>query len=83
MAVPVVGEDNSLAAGVARVLAVRGHESCFCGMSRPVAVHNGYTCTYLPDKNGIPPLPKAVDAIPAILAARIARSSLLIRSRLK
>ena len=84
MAVPVVGEDNGFHVGVAPVLAVEQDRGfCFFGMFRPVVVYIGCTWPHLPDRNGIPPLPKAVDAIPAIFAARIARSSLLILSRLK
>lgn len=45
--------------------------------------HNGYTSCYLPKPKSPPGCPKKEDAICAILAARIAFSSLLIRCPLK
>lgn len=56
---------------------------CFFGMSRPAVEHNGYTCFHLPGLNWRPDAPKKEDAIFAILAARMAFSSLEIRSRLR
>ena len=55
----------------------------FCGTCHRVAGYNGYTCCHLPVWSGKPDLPSKEDAIFAILAARMALSSLEIRSWLK
>ena len=60
----------------------RDRRSGFSGMCRPVVEYIGYTCLHLPEKNGRLP-PSAVDATAAIFAARMARSSLEIRSQLR
>lgn len=69
--------------GAARALAVEAAvgewESDFFGMYRPVAGYNDYTCHHLPIRDKIP-LPSKDVATPASLLARIARSSLLMRS---
>ena len=54
----------------------------FSGMYRLVAGYNDYTCLHLPIRDKIPLLSKEV-ATPASLLARIARSSLLMRSTVK
>ena len=53
------------------------------GRIRPAAEHIGYTWIHLPGINCRPEPPRKAEAREAILAARIARSSLEIRSRLK
>ena len=53
------------------------------GMTRPAVGYNGYTYFHLPESNEMPEPDSAVDAMPAIFAARIARSSFVIRSRLR
>lgn len=52
----------------------------FFGKIHPVAEYNDYTQTHLPMLERNPELPRIVDAILAILAARIAFSSFAIRS---
>lgn len=56
---------------------------CFSDMYRPVVEHSDYTYSHLPFRNEPPVRLRKPDARFASLAARIARSSLLIRSRLK
>ena len=56
---------------------------CFFGRSRLVVECSGYTCIHLPVWNWKPDFPKKEDAMLAIFAARIALSSLEIRSWLK
>lgn len=55
----------------------------FFGMNRPAVGYNDYTWDHLPGLNWRPDLPRKADAIFAIFAARIAFSSLEIRSLLK
>ena len=57
-------------------------ESDFSGMYRPVAGYNDYTYSHLPIRDKMP-LPSKDVATPASLLARIARSSLLIRSTVR
>ena len=52
----------------------------FYGKSHPAEGYNDYTQTHLPMLERNPELPRNADAIFAILAARIAFSSLAIRS---
>lgn len=56
---------------------------CFCGEIRPVVECSGYTCCHLPDGKCMPDWFKRTDAMLAIFAARMAFSSLVIRSRLR
>ena len=58
-------------------------QSYFAGMNRPVVGYNGYTWYHLLPKRFRPPFRRNVDAMAAILAARMAFSNLMIRSRLK
>ena len=53
------------------------------GNCRPAGGYSDYTWFHLPGKNREPAPPKAVEAMPAILAARIAFSSLTIRFSFK
>lgn len=88
-AAPVWAADSppvlvSVAQAVYAAIAVcEAPASCFFCMSRPAVEHNGYTCFHLPELNWKPDAPRKDDAMFAILAARIAFSSLEIRSRLK
>ena len=71
------------------VLPVDGEGACvfwapapfFCSRNRPVGGYNDCTWYHLPVWNCSPPCPRKADAIFAIFAARIALSSLDIRSR--
>lgn len=54
-----------------------------CSMYRPVEEHNDYTYNHLPFRNEPPVRLRKPEARFASLAARIARSNLLTRSRLK
>ena len=58
-------------------------QSYFAGMNRPVVGYNGYTWYHLLPNRFKPPFRRNVDAMAAILAARMAFSNLMIRSRLK
>ena len=57
--------------------------SAFFDRSHPPAGYNDYTWYHLPAWNGSADLLRNADAIFAIFAARMARSSLEIRSRFK
>ena len=59
--------------------AVQAPVQFFGSSCRPVVGYSGYTYLHLPK----PRFGRTVVAIPAILAARMARSSLLSRCRLK
>ena len=52
----------------------------FCSMIRQVGGYNDYTWYHLPVWNCSPPCPRKAEAIFAIFAARMALSSLEIRS---
>ena len=54
-----------------------------CDKYRPVGEYNDYTWHHLLARNGKPAFPNRTEAMLASLAARIARSSLPIRSLLK
>lgn len=73
---------DCVALALAAEAAVGEWESDFSGMYRPVVGYNGYTYFHLPIRDKIP-LPSKDVATPASLLARIARSSLLMRSTVK
>ena len=56
---------------------------CFYDMYRPVEEHSDYTYSHLPFRNEPPVRLRKPEAKFASFAARIARSNLWIRSRLK
>lgn len=60
-----------------------GPEHCFGDKCRRAVECIGYTQYHLPEKNGRESAPNALDARAESLAARMARSNLAIRSRLR
>ena len=79
----VVLHHHKAADRVIPAMAVVGEwEFDFSGMYRPVGGYIDYTWYHLPARVNMP-LPKSVVASPASLVARMARSSLFTRSRLK
>ncbi len=79
-AVPALDVAQAVFAGV---LAAEVPADAFFGKNHPVGAHIGYTYYHLPGFNEMPDFPRKAEAIFAIFAARIARSSFPIRSRLR
>ena len=75
---PVGAEDSFAQAGETVACVALGRELCCGGMCRPAVEYSGYTWIHLPVTDGF--LCRKWDAMPAIFAARMARSSLLSRS---
>ena len=73
-----VAEDSFAQVGQGVACGVLGRALCCGGKYRPAVEYSGYTWNHLPVPDGF--LCRKTDAIPAIFAARMARSSLLSRS---